>query len=572
MLNCNPRKFWQQLSPASAVTDITLKGKNQLPLPRDQCASAFNTFFSSVFTREDHSSIPEFPELDYPFMAPVDINIEGIIKLINNLKVSTSSGLDNINSKILKNTIPTSSQILFHIFRQSLCTGQLPRDWKVAKVIPIFKAGCKDQVENYRPISLTSISCKLLEHIIASHIYSHLESNDFFSSTQHGFRKGFSCDTQLLEFTTDLQTNLDMNTQTDCAFLDFSKAFDRVAHCRLISKLSSLKLDSLTLSWLRNFLSFREQLTFANDSHSDIAEVTSGVPQGSVLGPLLFLIFINDLPTNISSRIRLFADDCVIYRTITSSSDHEALQGDLDLVCSWCNKWLMSLNTSKCKIMSVSRKTSISTFSYKIKNSEVSRTTSYKYLGVIIDSKLSWSSHITSICSKASKTLGYLRRNLHYSTSSVRKIAYLTFVRPQLEYASPVWSPYQHYLIQMIEAIQNRAARFITQNYQCHSSVSQIKREIGLQPLDIRRKIALLVLFHKYISSRNPCAFPLHTPDRMSARMRNQRSFKRIFGRTRAFNLSALPQAISLWNDLPDVIVSVTNNNAFREKLLSHYI
>ena len=123
----------------------------------------------------------------------------------------------------------------------------------------------------------------------------------------------------------------------------------------------------------------------------------------------------------------------------------------------------------------------------------------------------------------------------------------------------------------MIEAIQNRAARFITQNYQRHSSVSQIKREIGLQPLDIGRKIALLVLIHKYIHSRYTSAFPLHTPDRMSARMRNQRSFRRIFGRTRAFNLSALPQAISLWNDLPDVIVSVTNNKAFREQLIAHY-
>lgn len=362
-----------------------------------------------------------------------------------------------------------------------------------------------------------------------------------------------------------------MNTQTDCVFLDFSKAFDRVAHCRLISKLSALKLDSLTLSWLRNFLSFREQLTFANGFHSDLAEVSSGVPQGSVLGPLLFLIFINDLPTNISSCIRLFADDCVIYRTITSSADHVALQSDLDLVSSWCNKWLMSLNTTKCKIMSISRKNSLSSFSYKINNIEVSRTTSYKYLGVIIDSKLSWSSHITSICSKASKTLGYLRRNLHYSTLSIRRLAYLTFVRPQLEYASPVWSPRQLYLTQMTEVIQNRAARFIAQNYQRHSSISQIKRDIDLQSLVIRRKIALLALFHKYIHCMKTSPFPLHTPVRRSARTRNQRSFIRLFGRTRAFHQSPLPQAISLWNDLPDVIVSVTNSKVFREKLHSHY-
>lgn len=167
-----------------------------------------------------------------------------------------------------------SSKILFHIFRQSLLAGQLPMDWKIANVTPVFKAGCKDQLENYCPISLFSITCKLLEHIIASHIYNHLESNNFLSSTQHGFKKSFSCNAQLLEFTTDLHSNLDMNTQTDCVFLDFSKAFDRVVHCRLTFKLSALKLlFNAIMAPKFSFISWTAHICEWFSS-----EVSSGVP------------------------------------------------------------------------------------------------------------------------------------------------------------------------------------------------------------------------------------------------------------------------------------------------------
>lgn len=174
--------------------------------------------------------------------------MDGIACRIKQIKASSSAGIDYINSKVLKNTVSISSITLYHIFRQSLSSGKLPDDWKIAKVVPIFKSGDKNSPKNYRPISLTCICCKLLEHIIASHIYRHLETNKFFFPNQHGFRKGMSCETQLLEFTTDIHYNINNGLQTDCIFLDFAKAFDRVAPCRLISKLSALRLDSLTLS------------------------------------------------------------------------------------------------------------------------------------------------------------------------------------------------------------------------------------------------------------------------------------------------------------------------------------
>lgn len=567
LMTHNPKKFWKTISPIDTPVLVSLLDNTGAPVIEEECPLIFNNYFSSVFTQEDHSTTPPLVDADYQYMSPIEISVSGIAALINNLKISTSAGIDDINTKILKSTVIHSSNILFHIFRQSLSTGEIPRDWKIGKIIPIFKSGDKTNAQNYRPISLTSVPCKILEHIIVSAVAQHLDSNNFFFSNQHGFRKGFSCETQLLEFTNELLHNMDENFQTDCIFLDFSKAFDRVAHSRLIGKITSLNLDSLTTSWLRNFLSFRKQFTVVNGHSSPFSDVLSGVPQGSVLGPLLFLIYINDLPSNITSTIRLFADDCIIYRKIRSPADLLALQRDLDHVTAWCSSWQMSLNTEKCKLMTFSRKKSNSSFNYMLDNSLVSQVSSYKYLGVHFSCNLSWSTHIQKITAKASRTLGYLKRNLHGTPATTRKLAYQTFVRPQLEYASSIWSPHQAYLINSLESVQNRAARFISRNYDRHSSVTNIKLSLSLCTLQSRRLIALICLFHKIVYSTNLSTLPLAQPHRTSRRLNNHLSFKRLSGKTVAFNSSALPQAIVHWNGLPEHIVNIRDPASFRTEI-----
>lgn len=199
------------------------------------------------------------------------------------------------------------------------------------------------------------------------------------------------------------------------------------------------------------------------------------------------------------------------------------------------------------------------------------RTSTYKYLGVILTPDLSWSDHISTICAKASRSLGYLRRNLRHAPSNVRQLAYQTFVLPQLEFASSIWSPFQKYLIDMIESIQNRAARFITRNYNRHSSITQIKRQCCLQPLQTRRYIAIICLFHKYIYASTTPPFNLQRPSITSRRLFNHYSFSRIYGATHAFNSSALPSAIRLWNDLPDHIASVSCRVTFRRLVSDYY-
>lgn len=364
-------------------------------------------------------------------MDPVIFDVSGIQKIIENLKISSSCGIDNINSKFLINTKLYCSIILNKLFEQSLETGCIPNDWKVGKVIPLHKSGNTHCPDNFRPISLTSIPCKIMEHVIYSHLVSFLESNSFFTIAQHGFRKSFSCETQLICFTHELHCILDHGSQADCIYLDFSKAFDKVSHELLFLKLRNLNIDPNVLAWLICFLSNRSQFVTANNFDSHPLPVRSGVPQGSVLGPLLFLIYINDLPTNISSSINLFADDCVIYHKINDNNDVSCLQSDINKVMDWCNTWNMKLNINKCKHMHISRNSSPAS-TYHINNVFLETVLSYKYLGVHISSNLSWKTHIHYIINNADRMLGYIRRNFSHSSSSIKLLLYKTLVRSKL--------------------------------------------------------------------------------------------------------------------------------------------
>lgn len=435
-------------------------------------------------------------------------------------------------------------------------------EWKVGKVIPIHKSGNKHSPLHYRPISLTSIPCKILEHILASHLAMLLESHSYFAPSQHGFRKSYSCETQLTLFVHKLTTILDNRSLADCIFLDFSKAFDKVCHKLLIYKLRLLNLDPCILIWIESFLANRSQFVSANGANSEECTVHSGVPQGSVLGPLLFLIYFNDLPSCISSSVHLFADDCVIFREITGPNDAALLQADINAVFEWCNTWLMELNTKKGKFMRVSRKiTSLPI--YHLNNVLLDSVSSYKYLGVHISSNLPWDTHISHVVCNANRMLGYFRRNFAKSPSSLKLMLYKTLIRPKLEYAASVWDPHHNNLVHSLEMVQNNSVRFILSNYNRISRITVMKANLKLPTLASRRAMLRSSLFHKLYHHPYLRDLLILPPYYVSHRLDHAHKVGIPLCKTESFLQSYIPRTSNDWNCLPKLVVTLSDHEKF---------
>ncbi|KAL8621234.1 hypothetical protein ACOMHN_018535 [Nucella lapillus] len=327
---------------------------------------------------------------------------------------------------------------------------------------------------NYRPVSLTCIVCKVLEHIIVHATMSHLEHNKILCPQQHGFRKQRSCETQLIELADELISNMASGQRTDILVLDFAKAFDKVNHSLLSHKLHRYGVRGKINKWIANFLAKRRQAVVVEGAQSDLIDVKSGVPQGSVLGPCLFLVFINDLPDKLTSKTRMFANDTAIYRTIASQKDHDDLQGDIERLQVWEQQWEMAFNPGKCSTIKVTRCKSTISDKYQMHGHTLATVQSALYLGVTLRTDLEWAEHIDSITKKASRALGFLRQNLKVAYNKLIEKAYLTFVRPLLEYSSLVWDPHKIGCIKKIENIQRRAARFVLNQHHRHASVTDM--------------------------------------------------------------------------------------------------
>ena len=322
----NLKRFW------SFIKSKKCDNSGVAPLRRDGVAHSdsqvkaniLNDQFSSFFTKEDTSTIPSLGDSTHPHLARITVSEEGVQKLLGGLKIHSAADSDEIPARLLKEYASELALALTLIFQASLDQSRL----EACLVLPVFKTGERARPSNCRPISLTCIACKCLEHIIHSNIMDYLDNNAILSDFQHGFRKKRSCDTQLIQTVHDLAKCLHNGEQIDAALLDFSKAFDKVPHARLEAKLNYYGIRGNTLQWIKCFLSQRSQQVVLEGKTPASAPVTSGVPQGSVLGPLLFLCYINDLPSCVSSTPRLFADACLLYRRINSPADAVILQQD----------------------------------------------------------------------------------------------------------------------------------------------------------------------------------------------------------------------------------------------------
>ena len=310
--------------------------------------------FASVFTVEGNEEMPEFEQKvkDDEYINNVDIKAEKVLKQLKTLNSAKSCGPDECHPYFLKEYADKIYLPLTDIFRKTLASGEVPEDWRKANITCIFKKGNKQDPGNYRPVSLTSVICKLLESNIREAIMDHLSSHKLLSDSQFGFRRNRSTVLQLLTVMEDWTEALDNNLQVDTVYLDFRKAFDSVPHKRLVKKLEKYGITGNLLKWLKHFLYERKQRVVINGKSSKWSDVLSGIPQGSILGPLLFIIYINDLPGVVGSVCKLFADDCKLYRNIESEADMMELQEDIERLCKWSRDWLLGFNIKKCKVIS----------------------------------------------------------------------------------------------------------------------------------------------------------------------------------------------------------------------------
>jgi hypothetical protein len=566
----NPKEFWAYVkSQTGIVSGIAplQKQDGSLAVEGNEKANTLNTFFSSVFTKEDMDNIPSPDPITLKTVINnVNFSESIILKEIKDMKSGRSAGPDGIHPCVLKETSSSIAKPLKLIFEKSMLSGQLPKAWKDAIVIPIFKKGKRSS--NYRPVSLTSVCGKLMERIVRKDMLAHIEHNQLFSEKQHGFRAGMSCTTQLLTVTEQWTTWHDEHTPFDCVYLDYKKAFDSVPHSRLLRKIQAFGIEGNLYSWIESFLTDRRQRVRVDDSLSGWENVTSGIPQGSVLGPSLFLIFINDLPDGVDSITALFADDTKVYRPVNTDSDIQQLQVDIDTLYGWSTKWQLPFNEGKCKLLHYGRNNPKT--QYTIGESEISSTVQEKDLGVVFDPTLTFSEHHDKAVAKANSRLGLIKRSFKKLKPKPFVNLYKTLVRPIVEYCTTVTNPVLKRDDINIEKVQRRATKLV-EGLQDMSYDDRLK-ELKLQSLSDRRVRAdMLQTFRiiRNIDNLDEDTFFTKAHDTRT-RGNGYKLFKKHCNtniRKNAFS----QRTIERWNDLPSEVVSATTINRFKSGLRKHW-
>ena len=448
----------QNSLPSSVNLDDTLASSDV------DKASLFNSYFYSVFVRSSYQ-LPPVGNLERPssYLSEVSFTELDVFRALRSLDPSKAMGCDGISPKLLKNCALALYQPLHHLFSLTLLQNYLPSEWRTHLIKPVFKSGDRNSVRNYRPISLLCVVSKVLERLVYDCIVVFVRNS--ISVHQFGFLQGRSTLQQLLVF---FNTIFHSGFQTDAIYLDFRKAFDSVAHKELLHKLWNFGITDNLWLWMKAYLTGRQQCVSVGQSVSNHLPVVSGVPQGSILGPLLFLIFINDLPTSVlSSMVLLYADDTKCVLPISSLSDCLRLQNDLTRLSEWCATWNLALNEEKCCIVHFTGSTRrpCTTSDYCLNEKVISSKTQNKDLGLIVSGDLSWRPHYQFITSRAYKMLGLLRRVFSNSMAvSAKRSLYVSLVRSQLLYCSPIWHPYLLTDVKSLELVQRRATKFIMNN------------------------------------------------------------------------------------------------------------
>ena len=575
--NTLTKKFWSHVKSASKNTRIpeTVYLKGRFSSDTKLKADMFNKFFFDQFSEGSNYDIDICFQSDNNF--DIDFNTDKVRDILRNLDCNKAQGPDNIHGVILKtcaNSLALPHSILFQLIYN---TGILPAEWKRANIVPVFKKGVRKNIENYRPISLTCISVKVMERIIYDKLFS--RTYHLIDSRQNGFLKNNSCAMNLTTLIESLSTNLLQDLPTDTIYFDFAKAFDTVNRDLILSKLKyQYSIDGRMLKFFKSYLFNRTQRVVLDNCTSDTVDVLSGVPQGSTLGPLLFVLFINDIFNNIDKNkvIGLYADDTKLSRKIETWSDCDIVQRDIHTLNNWCISNKMKFNTDKCKVLTVAKSEPMFTnelpfckYPYTLRQNILDYTSCERDLTILINERLDWHEHHNYLLKKSYQMLGMTKRTCHFVFDRGKKrMLYLTLVRSNFEHCSTIWRSVTVVDIRKFEALQKRAIKWINSE-EAHSYSDEIYaircRQVDILPLQLHFKLNDLVFFDKIIYELIPVSLQAYiSPYSGDSRLRNTRmdDMSYVINNNTAIPLntahsnslffkSFFYRTIHIWNSLP---------------------
>ena len=515
------------------------------------------------------NEINQMPELNLDNISATEDEVLDLLKCIDPAK---ATGHDGISPKLIKEAgisiVPSLTRLINLSFEKSI----VPDNWKMANVIPIHKKDDKDVVSNYRPISLLPAISKIMERIVFKKVYNFFHTNGLLTKHQSGFRPGDSTINQLAYLYHTFCDALDKKKDVRIVFCDVSKAFDKVWHRGLIYKLRKIGITGNLLKWFEDYLNNRKQRVIIKGQCSEWGFIKAGVPQGSVLGPLLFLVYINDLAEQVQCEIKLFADDTSLFIALDDpQAAADALNNDMEQISIYANMWLVNFNATKTKCMTITRR-NINHPPITFQGKQLQDVDYHKHLGVTFSKNLNWSEHIKNILDSSSKMLDILRRLKHDIDRKTLETIYFTFIRPKLEYASPVWDDCCDKEKVLLENFQLSAARIVS-GAKKGTSHQLIYDEVAWPKLSDRRKDCKLKFIHKIVHGTSPDylveLLPGNVGEGMSYNLRQKNNIKLFKARTEKFKNSLIPDCIRLWNNLDDEWKNIEDNDKFNSKITS---
>ena len=543
--------------------------------PQDKC-NILNTHFAKKSKLPNQ--LPHLPDVASDTNSTLEtlhFTEEEVCKVIKGLDKSKATGPDSVSNTLLKRTAQAITRPLCSLFNKSLAWGKFPNDWKIAHLAPIFKSNNKQDPTNYRPISLLSNIGKLLERLVFIKLYEYCMMNNLLTWRNSAYKIGDSTINQLTYLVHRIYEALSQGQDVCFVSLDASAAFDRVWHDGLLYKLQKLGIKGALLIWIADYLSNRKQRVVIEGCHSDWTYIKSGVPQGSILGPLLFLIYTNDIVNNIESEIFLFADDTAILEPLSLGNlSIDKVNRDLVRLSNWASQWLVQFNPTKTKYLIFSKKTERQQYQpLFLQNKQLTEVDSHKHLGLVLNNTLTWDNHINKICTEAGRRIASIKRLPNNITPLTKLHIYCTFIRPVLEYGNVIFDNCTNRVSDELESIQRQAALAITRAYS-HTTHVNLLRECGLQTLKDRRSQAKSILFFKIKKGKAPEYLQDLIPQEVGTanyNLRNSQDIRLPKTNKNYFLKSFIPSSIKAWNDLSENVRNIAEVDSFKLSLSKIY-